>query len=101
MRRKVKKILSVTLVAMMVTGLVAGCSGGSDKKSSSGGDEQVTLRFSWWGGDERNMKKNIRMLRLKQSTVATMDIRKNYLRHLQEKQRRILFRWDPDGCQVM
>ena len=38
----------------MVTGLVAGCSGGSDKKSSSGGDEQVTLRFSWWGGDERN-----------------------------------------------
>ena len=54
MRRKVQKILSVTLVAMMVTGLVAGCSGGSDKKSSSGGDEQVTLRFSWWGGDERN-----------------------------------------------
>ena len=46
---------------MMVTGLVAGCSGGSDKKSSSGGDEQVTLRFSWWGG-ESEMKATLKVI---------------------------------------
>ena len=47
------------LAAMMTTSLVVGCAGGGGEtgngKSESGGDgEKVTLRFSWWGGDERN-----------------------------------------------
>ena len=46
------------LAAMMTTSLVVGCAGGGGEtgngKSESGGDgEKVTLRFSWWGGDER------------------------------------------------
>ena len=56
--RKTKKILAVILATTMVTGLVAGCSGNSggsgDGESGSGSDEQISLRFSWWGGDERN-----------------------------------------------
>ena len=57
--RKTKKVLSVMLAAMMTTSLVVGCAGGGGEtgngKSESGGDgEKVTLRFSWWGGDERN-----------------------------------------------
>ena len=75
-----KKVLSGILAAAMVTGLLAGCGspaetpsseGNTDSSSStasdapssdstssetpteSGSDEQITLRFSWWGGDER------------------------------------------------
>lgn len=53
--KKSKKIVSATLAAVMVASLVSGCSGGAgENKDSSGGDENITLRFSWWGGDERN-----------------------------------------------
>lgn len=56
--RKTKKVLAAMLAATMVTGLAAGCSGNSgvsgDGGNDSGSDEQITLRFSWWGGDERN-----------------------------------------------
>ena len=74
-----KKLLSGILAATMVTGLLAGCgnsdnpssqaSGNADGSSSTSSeapadntssdappassDEQITLRFSWWGGDER------------------------------------------------
>lgn len=70
-----KKVLSGILAAAMITGLLAGCgnndssqpaAGDSDANASApasdnnsadtqpvSDDEQITLRFSWWGGDER------------------------------------------------
>lgn len=54
---KMKKIVALTMVtAMFGTTLLAGC-GDSVKKENAGkasSDEQLTLRFSWWGGDERH-----------------------------------------------
>ncbi len=67
MRRK--KVLAIILSAMLFGTMLAGCSNNSDKKSNTNTDsskgaetsketddskEPVTLRFSWWGGDERN-----------------------------------------------
>lgn len=51
-----KKVLSVILAACMVGGMLAGCGGNSQSTKENGSDanEKVTLRFSWWGGDERN-----------------------------------------------
>ena len=54
------------LAAAVAAGTLAGCGGSSTKDStqaaSAGGeitdksssDEDITLRFAWWGGDERN-----------------------------------------------
>lgn len=67
-----KKLLSIGLSVSMIAGMLAGC--GSNTSQSEGqtdtgsqakteaentqaepaGDEQITLRFAWWGGDERN-----------------------------------------------
>ena len=57
--RKTKKSSFSHIGGNDETGLVVGCAGGGGEtengKSESGGDgEKVTLRFSWWGGDERN-----------------------------------------------
>ena len=61
-----KKLVSVVLAAAVAAGTLAGCGGSSTKDSiqaaSAGGettdksssDEDITLRFAWWGGDERN-----------------------------------------------
>ncbi len=78
-----KKLLSMCLAASMVAGIVTGCGGAADQTqadnntasestetaadaqndtsadaqsttSESGSAENVTLRFAWWGGDERN-----------------------------------------------
>lgn len=69
-----KKILTLILSLSMTTALLAGCGGSEDSASqdsasqdasgsstdnSSGGSQassdgdQITLRFAWWGGDER------------------------------------------------
>ena len=65
-----KKVLAGLMIAVMTAGLLTGC-GGTDSNpaedsqktdaqkadSSSGAansDEKITLRMSWWGGDERN-----------------------------------------------
>ncbi len=56
-----KKAVSVALAAAMAASLTA-CGGGTqapDAKEAAGeqaaaGDEEVTLRFSWWGGDSRH-----------------------------------------------
>ncbi len=66
-----KKTISVVLAAMMAAGMLAGCGSSSSSNSadaqsteasaadSSASTSQdaagdVTLRFAWWGGDERN-----------------------------------------------
>ena len=111
MRRKVKKLLSVTLVAMMVTGLVADAQAVRIRRAVPEETSRLLLRFSWWGGDERN-EATLKVIEAYEKEHPNVTIEaeysgddgyqaKNYLRHLQEKQRRILFRWDPDGCQVM
>jgi len=72
-----KRLLAATMAAVLTAGLCAGCSSGSSAGNSAKtattqaqaegtsaagntgqaaatGDEEITLRFSWWGGDERN-----------------------------------------------
>lgn len=72
-----KRFLAATMAAVITAGLCAGCSSGGSADNSAktdttqaqaGGagaesnadqtaaasDEEITLRFSWWGGDERN-----------------------------------------------
>lgn len=72
-----KRTLALFLTAALAAGSMAGCSGsgGNDEKANAttaaettksgkaamaseapkaGGDEPITLRFAWWGGDERN-----------------------------------------------
>lgn len=68
-----KRALAVVMAAVMTASL-AGCGSGSsnetqagasqaaggteaaktETKASAGSDEEITLRMSWWGGDERN-----------------------------------------------
>lgn len=65
-----RKLIAVFTMVTMVAALAAGCgskstTGGSgsevggsttkeEKQTGSSSDDKVTLRFSWWGGDERN-----------------------------------------------
>lgn len=58
-----KKVISLLLCASMVLSMAAcgGAPAASASESTSGaastegsGDEQVTLRFAWWGGDSRH-----------------------------------------------
>lgn len=56
-----KKVVALTMAAALLgTTLLTGCgssSGGSGNNESGengSSDENVTLRFSWWGGDERH-----------------------------------------------
>lgn len=66
-----RKVTALALAWLMATGAVTGCGGGTGapaegsktaaaqgKETAGGtaasGDEQITLRFAWWGGDERN-----------------------------------------------
>lgn len=58
---KGKKIISILLAATMAGAMLAGCGNSSTSASKSGSGEaqkesgdQVTLRFSWWGGDARH-----------------------------------------------
>ena len=58
---KGKKIISILLAATMAGAMLAGCgnSSTSESKSASGetqkeSGDQVSLRFSWWGGDARH-----------------------------------------------
>ncbi|PHV71608.1 capsular biosynthesis protein [Sporanaerobium hydrogeniformans] len=63
-----KKSLALGLIVLLTTGLISGCGNGGSKQEatpaspqleasktpSETSKEPVTLRFSWWGGDERN-----------------------------------------------
>ena len=65
-----RKLISMTVLATMLVSLVGGCgkvspvksdSGANEnneasakEKDSSSANEKIVLRFSWWGGDERN-----------------------------------------------
>ena len=67
-----KRVLALTMASIMTAGAIAGCSSAAATGDSSGGeaaatgnqvsseaatvntDEPITLRFAWWGGDERN-----------------------------------------------
>ncbi|QOV20393.1 sugar ABC transporter substrate-binding protein [Blautia liquoris] len=57
---KKKKVMAMMLSVLMAATLMTGCggsddaNGGKSKSEKSDKGEQVTLRFSWWGGDERN-----------------------------------------------
>lgn len=67
-----KKFLAITTAVCLTAGMLTACSGGSAPAAADNGDqkteekaavaeeqkaadsnEQITLRFSWWGGDER------------------------------------------------
>ncbi len=48
-----KKVFGILLVVAMITTMITGCNNSSQSKQSGNSDNQVTLRFSWWGGDER------------------------------------------------
>lgn len=54
-----KKALALLLtLGLAVTGMLTACGGGSGSGGDSGkekaADGQVTIRFSWWGGDNRH-----------------------------------------------
>lgn len=63
-----KKIVTILLTVSMAVSLLAGCGNASEQTNgssaadeakktevgSTASDEDVILRFSWWGGDERN-----------------------------------------------
>lgn len=62
-----KRMLVMFLTAAMAAGSMMGCSGNGagdtaaetakkeeTENPASGGEEKITLRFAWWGGDERN-----------------------------------------------
>ncbi|PPA70409.1 ABC transporter substrate-binding protein [Jeotgalibacillus proteolyticus] len=57
---KKNKVIHTLLSAIMLTSLfLAGCSGSDNNSSegngeSSGGGDEVTIRFSWWGDTKRN-----------------------------------------------
>ncbi len=73
MRKSIKKVMALSLAAVMAVSLAA-CGGSSAGESGSGensggnsggntdasgasgssGDEKVELKFSWWGGDSRH-----------------------------------------------
>ena len=66
---KTKKMIALFLAATMAAGALTGCGGGSDKgatadtgaaantgevkTSENGNGKKVTIRFAWWGGQER------------------------------------------------
>lgn len=66
---KTKKMTALFLAATMAAGVLTGCGGGSDKgatadtgaaantgevkTSANGNGKKVTIRFAWWGGQER------------------------------------------------
>lgn len=60
-RRTLQKFVAFSLTSAMLAGMLSGCgetNGASGQEGKSGqaenGQEQVTLRFSWWGGDSRH-----------------------------------------------
>lgn len=60
--RKSKRILSAFCAVLLAAGSFAGCAGGADKTAPSAASQvskaesakPVTLRFSWWGGEDRH-----------------------------------------------
>ncbi|WP_125606194.1 ABC transporter substrate-binding protein [Lapidilactobacillus bayanensis] len=74
-----KKILTVSLLS---TALLAGCSSGSsnassDKSSAKGEitDKKVTIKFSWWGADNRHeAMKNVAKLYEKKHKNVTVKV---------------------------
>ncbi|TCW31298.1 oligogalacturonide transport system substrate-binding protein [Thermohydrogenium kirishiense] len=54
-----KKIVSTFLVLLLILSLLSGCSSSSNSsksssKNSNTSQKTVTLRFMWWGGDDRH-----------------------------------------------
>lgn len=67
MRRLMKRGMALAAAAVMTASALTGCSGQSSEKETTGNagtettesaaeskDEDVTLRFSWWGSDSRH-----------------------------------------------
>lgn len=66
--RKWKRVASLAMAGALAAGMLAGCGGNSGSQETAGGGqaqgtsaeggsdsgEQITLRFSWWGGDDRH-----------------------------------------------
>ena len=50
-----KKILSLVLTTVLLLSVITGCGNKAADSTNTSGDSggPVTLRFSWWGGDER------------------------------------------------
>lgn len=51
-----KKVLALSLAAVMAVSATACSSGSSTTNNAAGKSENVSLRFSWWGGDDRAQK---------------------------------------------
>lgn len=62
-----KRILALSLAGVLAAGSLMGCAANEKaantteaakkeetKKAKDAGEEEITLRFAWWGGDERN-----------------------------------------------
>lgn len=58
-----RKLIAMVVFTSMIASLLVGCKGKSSEKVDSqnstnatnvSSEEKITLRFSWWGGDERN-----------------------------------------------
>lgn len=82
MKKNIKKVTSLALVAVMAASLAA-CGGGGSSSGGSGGqsadggsgdsaDGKITLRFSWWGGDSRHEATERRSQPLKQNIRISM-----------------------------
>lgn len=52
---KKKRLMACLLVGTLAVGLLAGCGNGNAQNESSEGnsDGKTTIRFAWWGGQER------------------------------------------------
>lgn len=66
-----RRLLSVGLTLAMVTGMVAGISG------TALADDDVTIRMSWWGSNERNERMN-KVLDLYESTHPGIKVTREY-----------------------
>lgn len=69
-----KKILTFLLAAALSLSMMTGCSGQS---ASSSAEEEITLRFSWWGGDERH-EPTLEMIRLYEEKNPGIHIEAEY-----------------------
>ena len=75
-----KKMLKVVSLVMALMLTLTACSGGNSAPSPSTGgsdDEQITLRFSWWGGDERH-EKTLEAIRLFEEKNPNIKIEAEY-----------------------
>ena len=71
MKRKVLWLMAVLMI------LVISCGGKKDASKSGGDGKEVTLRFSWWGGDSRH-KATLEAIKLFEAKNPGIKIKAEY-----------------------